>query len=487
MTLSLGFLVDTLVAPGAGGMLSGVPIKRVVVDSRECEPGSVFFAFQGEHTHGNEYVEAAFDKGAIAAVVERGRPWSAGTKAQVADGIGPATRAPIVVPVDSTLWSLQRLASAWRATLATTVIGVTGSIGKTMTRDVVASVLGVRYRVHRSERNYNNEIGLPLSLLGLDDHHEYAVLEMGMYALGEIAALCDIARPNVGIVTNVGPTHLERLGSIANIAQAKAELVAALPPDGLAILNGDDEHVRAMERRAACRSITYGSGPNNDVRAVDVMDSRLDGQEFAVEAWGERVRFAFPLPGVACRYAALAAIALGRACGLAWEELQTGLSRCGACSRFKVIECGDVTVLDDSYNAAPASMTGALDLLRRCDKRRIAVLGDMLELGSYAEMGHRQVGRAAAESCALLLAVGPQTNWLAEEAISAGMPARSVLRVASPAEAISVLGSILRPGDCVLVKGSRAMHMETIVEALVQLCGRKDEVGAPGHSGVESN
>ncbi|MHB0876572.1 MAG: UDP-N-acetylmuramoyl-tripeptide--D-alanyl-D-alanine ligase [Anaerolineae bacterium] len=461
MRLTLGFVAETLLGRGSALAGSSLEVVEAVVDSRQCRAGCLFVALKGEQTDGHAYVAAALERGALAAIVRSG--WAEGGDAA---GVPPERLLPVADP----LVALQQLAAAWRCTQPATVVGITGSIGKTLTKDVVAAVLGARYRVHKSAGNRNNEIGLPLTLLGLRAEHRYAVVEMGMYALGEIAALTEIARPTIGVVANVGPTHMERLGSIERIAAAKAELVQALPAEGLAVLNGDDERVRAMAGLARCPVLTYGFGAGNDLAVVAASHDGLEGSTITVVEAEERQELVVPLPGRHSVYAALAAVAVARAAGLTWDEVRTGLAASGDCGRMKCLHSGNLLILDDCYNSAPASATAALALLADLPRRRVAVLADMLELGPAAEAGHREVGQKAGAAADVVIAVGPQARWIAEEA-SRGSAA--VTWCDDRDHALAALKALLQPGDAVLVKGSRGMRMEAVVEALL----------APGNAG----
>ena len=460
MRLLLGFAIASLLGLPAPAELAEVVLSGAATDSRECGPGSLFFAFRGERAHGGDFVRDAFARGAVAAVVEKG----GGGAARLVGGLST----PLVIEVPSALAALQKLAGEWRDRMPARVVGVTGSIGKTVARDVIATVLAERFQVVRSERNYNNEIGLPLTLLKLGEEHDYAVLEMGMYALGEIRALCALSRPSLGVVTNVGPTHLGRLGSIEHIAAAKAELLEALPAEGLAVLNSDDERVRAMAERAACPVLSFGLQAGNELRATTVESRGLDGIELEIAYQGARHHLLLPMPGRGSAYAALAGAAVGLACGLSWDEILSGLGKTANCSRLKVCQVGGLRLLDDSYNAAPASVAVALELLREMPARRVAVLGDMLELGSYSETGHREVGRLVPPAADLLVTVGQRARWIAEEARATGMALDAVRVCATSEEAGAVLGELAAGGDTILIKGSRAMQLESLVEALVQ-------------------
>ena len=330
-------------------------------------------------------------------------------------------------------------------------------------------MLRQRFRVLRSQQNYNNEIGLPLTLLQLSAEHQVAVLEMGTYGPGEVTLLCSIASPHIGIVTNVGPTHMERMGSLERIAQAKAELVRALPADGLAILNGDDPLVAAMAAQSSAPVMIYGLNPNSDLWGDEIESAGLEGIRFVYHYRGEAVPVHVPLLGRHSVHTALRAAAVGIALGLSWGEIVAGLQDTTAQLRLVAVAgVNDSTIIDDTYNASPASVLAALNLLEELDGRHIAVLGDMLELGKFEEKGHRLVGARAAIVAQLLVAVGERARWIAEEALAQGMSPRHVALVPSAEEAVSTLRTWVQPGDMILVKGSRAMALERVVDALSQ-------------------
>lgn len=448
------------------------PLAGVWVDSRLVAPGGVFVALRGERQDGHDFVGDAFARGARAALVSR---WpdleqlylrvTAGEPLPVpAEG----ERAwPICIRVPDTLVGLQDLAAYWRARFQVRVVGVTGSVGKTTTKELAYSVLRRRYRSLKSEGNYNNEIGLPLTLLQLEPHHERVVLEMGMYQLGEIARLAEISRPAVGVVTNVGPVHLERLGTIERVAQAKAELVEALPPDGVAVLNHDDPMVRAMADRTPARVFFYGLTPEADLWADQIESFGLEGIRFRFHYRGERLHVRVPLLGRHSVHTALRAAAVGLVEGLTWEEIVGGLQDVSAQLRLVSVPGPNGSrILDDTYNSSPASCLAALNLLAELDGRRIAVLGDMLELGGYEHEGHCKVGRRAADVVSKLITVGPRARIIGEEALRSGMAPDDVTILETNEEAIRVLQEMVQPGDIILVKGSRGMRMEQIVLAL---------------------
>jgi UDP-N-acetylmuramoyl-tripeptide--D-alanyl-D-alanine ligase len=465
--LTLGDLWRALTGrePAHGGTAEA-ELSSVVIDSRLAGPGSLFVALRGERRDGHAFVRDAFERGAIAALVSR--PVE-GLTSFAAEGEFPAeAQVPVCLVVPDALRALQDLSAYYRRQYpAVRVIGVTGSVGKSSTKEAIAAVLAQRYRVLKSEGNYNNEIGLPLTLLQLERGHERAVLEMGMYALGEIARLVEISAPSVGVVTNVGPVHLERLGSIEAVAEAKAELARGLAPDGVLVLNGDDARVRAMAAATPARTvITYGLAESCDLRATDVTSRGLQGVDATFGYRGDAWQVRLPWPGRHNVYVALAAAAVGLAEGLNWEEIDAGLRGLGGLGRLRLVPGpAGATILDDTYNASPASTLADLDLLAELPGRRIALLGDMLELGSEEEEGHRRVGRRAGEVVEMLVVVGRRARWIAEEALRVN-PDLMVEMAEDRGAAATWLRARLRAGDHVLVKGSRGMALEEAVSLL---------------------
>ncbi len=447
-------------------------LSSAVIDSRQAGPGALFVALPGERTDGHAFVAHAFSRGAPAALV--GRPVDApgvlvDARQPGALPLLPAGE-PVCILVDDPLAALQRLAAAWRARFAPRVVGITGSVGKTTTKEIAAAVLRQRYVTLKNRGNLNNEIGLPLTVLELDEHHQRVVLEMGMYDVGEIAHLCRIAQPHVGVVTNVGPVHLERLGTVERIAQAKAELVEALPADGVAILNADDPLVATMAGRTRAQVFWYGLSRDADLWADEIEGVGLEGIRFRFHHQAEILHVRVPLLGRHSVHTALRAAAVGLVEGLSWEEIVRGLQQLDVQLRLIASRgLNGATLLDDTYNASPASTMAALNLLADLpvqNGRRIAVLGDMLELGSYEEEGHRKVGVRAADVVDLLVTVGQRAQLIAEEALAAGLAPDKVLALDDAEAALAALRSILGPGDVVLVKGSRAVRMDEIATAL---------------------
>ncbi len=465
--MQLADVIGILSGQTPGG--TGQAIRRVVIDSRNVGPGDLFVALPGEQTDGHHFVGEALARGAVAALIQQ--PVAADCPVmdlRAGAGGGAWPGGPVCLRVENTLAALQQLSAAWRARLPhLRVVGVTGSVGKSSTKELIWAVLLRRFRTYKNEGNMNNEIGLPLSLLELTPDYERAVLEMGMYAIGEIALLCRLARPVIGVVTNVGPVHLSRLGSIEAIAQAKSELVQSLPPEGVAILNYDDPLVRRMADHTSARVMYYGLDPQADLWADGIESMGLEGVAFWLHYRGEKMRVRVPLLGRHSVHTSLRATAVGLAEGMSWDHILAGLQDRRAMLRLIAVPGPNrSTILDDTYNASPASMIAALNLLADMSGRKIAVLGDMLELGDYETEGHRLVGGRAVQVADLLVTVGERGRIIGEEARACGMPADRVFITASNDDAIEQLKALVLPGDFILIKGSRGMQMEQIIAAL---------------------
>ncbi len=465
--------------PGAMARAAETRIRSVVIDSRRARPGSMFVALRGESRDGHDFVPDAVARGAVAILAERPAGdetayWTLDL-AKASQSPVPRTPKPICFLVPDTLAALQQAAAYWRRQQEVSVVGITGSIGKTTSKEIIAAVLGQHFRTLKSEGSYNNEIGLPLTLLHLTGAHQQVVLEMGMYDVGEIAQLAAIALPRIGVVTNVGPTHLGRLGSLERIAQAKAELPQALPPaseGGVAILNADDERVMAMADQTQARVFTYGLSPAADLWAGDIESMGLEGLRFSMHHGRDKLFVRVPMLGRHSVHTALRGAAVGLVEGLSWEEIVAGLLDESAQIRLlSVPGPAGSTILDDTYNASPASSIAALNLLDELDGRKVAVLGDMYELGRYENEGHRAVGQRARDVVDLLVAVGYLGRLIGEAALEAGMATDSVHIVETNAQATDLLRTLIEPGDRVLIKGSRGMAMEEIVTALTETPG----------------
>lgn len=430
--------------------------SKAVVDSRKAAPGDLFIALPGEHADGHQFIADAISHGATGILA---KDWP--------EDVSLDTRSSAVLfKVADPLTALQTLSTYWRNRSEVKVVGVTGSVGKTTTKEAIAVVLSTRYNVLKSTGNLNTEIGLPLVLLELEERHQRAVLEMGMYRQGDIALLCGLAHPEIGVVTNVGPTHLERLRSMDNIAAAKAELVESLPVNGTAVLNADDARVAAMRANTRARVITYGLSQDAQCRAIDVASHGLGGVGFTLTWEGASQPVELPLPGRHNVYTALAAASVGLAEGFALDEIATALQAPNPGGRIQTWKTAEgATIIDDSYNASPISMKAALDLLSEMQGTRIAVLGDMYELGSAAESGHLDVGHYAATHADALYTIGPKAATISAAAKANG------LRANYHYDDLEYLAGVLRgrlgPDVYVLVKASRGMALERLV---AQLC-----------------
>jgi UDP-N-acetylmuramoyl-tripeptide--D-alanyl-D-alanine ligase len=445
-------------------------IPEAAIDSRQVIPASLFVAIPGENVDGHDFVADAFKRGASFALIQMEMPASFRTLDLRGDLSVESTldlSPPLCLRVDNTVTALQQIARFWRRKLNLRVIGITGSVGKSTTKEMVAEVLGTRYRTLRSPGNLNNEIGLPLSILQLGSGYERAVLEMGFYVPGEIQFLCDIAQPSIGVVTNIGTVHAERAGSQEAIARGKSELIQALPSDGVAILNFDDPWVRRMEEKAKARVFFYGLSPESDLWADQIEGLGLDGIRFRLHYKGETLHSHVPMIGRHSVHTALRAAAVGLNDGLTWQEIFEGLSHGHAQLRLVAVRSKTgALILDDTYNASPESMLAALNLLDELDGRKIAVLGDMLELGQYEKQGHEMVGTRAAQVAKTLLTLGPRAHLLADAARRAGMKNSNILEFENPEPIMDWLNKNLTSNDAVLIKGSRGLRMDRITAAL---------------------
>jgi UDP-N-acetylmuramoyl-tripeptide--D-alanyl-D-alanine ligase len=454
---ALALTADDLLRLTGGRLVtrSARPIRGAAVDSRLVTPDRLFVALPGERTDGHLHLDDAVGRGAAALLVTR----------QVED---PALFGDVtIVRVADALAALGAVAAGWRRRFDPLVVGITGSIAKTSTKEAVATVLGGAMRTLKTEGNQNNEVGLPLTLLRLGPEDEAAVLEMGMYVSGEIADLAAMARPSIGVVTAVQPVHLSRIGTLEAVERAKGELLEALPADGTAVLNADDPIVTRMDRRSAARAVRYGFDDSADVRATDVTSSGPDGMAFRLRTPAGERAISIPTLGRLSVHNAAAAAAVGLAAGLSLETIVTALEGGWAAPhRVELVRLRGVTVIDDSYNASPGSVAAALELLAGLPGRRVAVLGEMLELGDAHEAGHRAVGDAAASIAELLVVVGAGAGGIASAARDAGLDPGRIHIVPDADEALDVLRPRLRDGDVVLVKASRGIGLDRLVDAL---------------------
>ena len=430
-----------------------VPITAVVTDSRKVQPGCIFVCFPGERVDGHDYAAKAYQAGAEYVIANH-----------------PVEGVPEdhLVICESSYLAMIRMASNYRTLFSPLMIGVTGSVGKTTTKEFCYAVLSAFGNTLKTEGNQNNEIGLPNTLFRLEDATEYAVVEMGMSALGEIARLTRTARPSAGIITMIGVSHLENLGSRENILKAKLEICQGLPDGAPLVLNGDDEMLRGAALPARLRPVWFSrQGTDADVCAMDIRDV-ADGTDFTLRdaEYGE-FPVHIPTQGLHTVSDALAAYAAATRLGLDAARAAAALSNYRTTGmRQNIVHHGGVTFIEDCYNASPDSMRAALDILNRQvpgpEGRRIAVLGDMLELGSASEQAHRQTGEWAAEVADILLAVGPNSTAMAEAAFQKV----TTLHCQNTQEVVEYLRLNLRPGDVVLAKASHAMQFEEMLHTL---------------------
>jgi UDP-N-acetylmuramoyl-tripeptide--D-alanyl-D-alanine ligase len=447
-------------------------IPEAAIDSRQVIPGAMFIALPGENVDGHNYVESAFTCGASLALIQRDLQ----NNIPVVDLSNGKLPQPLVIPdelfcikVKDGVKTLQETARIVRNQSKVKVIAITGSVGKSTTKEVVTEVLAQRYHTLKNPGNLNNEIGLPLTLLKLGLGHERAVLEMGFYVPGEISFLCDLARPEIGVVTNVGTVHAERAGSQASIARGKAELVKALPaaPRGVAILNRDDEWVAGMASQTRARVLFYGLNSDSDVWADEIVSLGLEGITFHLHYKNEVLHLKVPLIGRHSVHTALRAISVGLVEELTWQEIVGGLTSGQPQLRLVAVHTNNgALILDDTYNASPESTMAALNLLDDLGGRKIAVLGDMLELGQYEKRGHELVGARAAEIVNILVTLGERGRIIADAAVQSGMLSRSVASFDTTDQVTAHLKKLLKSGDVALIKGSHGMRMDRIVAAL---------------------
>lgn len=426
-------------------------VKKVVTDTRRIEKDCLFVALRGERFDGADFVEEALESGAAAAISERAFP-----------------EQPVITVPDARE-ALGRLSAYYKSKFSVLTVAVTGSSGKTTTKEFLSAVLSERFRTLKTSGNLNNDIGLPMTIFELEERHEACVLEMGMNHRGELSCLTKIARPDIAVITNIGTAHIENLGSREGIAQAKLEILEGLRPDGAIVLNGDEPLLTGNPALAGKRVVRFGlESPEAEVRATDIFE--LSGEtDFIIET--EDGPFAAVIHTIGRHNVqnALCAAAVGKLAGLTEEEIRRGLLNFEATEgRQKIYELSGVRIIDDTYNANPDSMRASLSVLGSFEGRRIAVLGDMLELGAYAESAHRTVGELAAENAELLFALGDAACYYKKGALLRGME-EGAARHFSDAESLGkALAAEVREGDTVLFKGSRGMRMERMIEMLIR-------------------
>lgn len=449
------------IARAVGGHIiygsSDTLVEAVSTDTRRIGSGDLFVPIIGERFDGHSYIGEAFGKGASASLTAKDGDWSpVGT----------------VIRVDDTLSALGALAAHYREKFRIPFVGITGSVGKTSTKDMVAGVLGQQLNVLKTEGNFNNEIGLPLTMFRLDSFHQAGVIEMGMSGFGEISRLTAIVKPSIAMITNIGMSHIEKLGSRQNILKAKLEILDGLDKNGLMVLNGDDHLLLGIKDLTGFRTVYYGMEEGSEYYASNVMSAGENGVHFDITISGTEYNVHIPVPGRHNVYNALAAIAAGIELNIPVKKIIDGISQFKPGEmRLNIINAGGIRIINDAYNASPKSMEAALDVLKDISGsggRKIAVLGDMLEMGEWASKAHEDVGRyAASRGITRLITVGEYGRKIADGAFKEGMSSASISSFKSNSETITYLREFLENGDVVLVKGSRGMEMEQIADALV--------------------
>lgn len=423
-------------------------VRGVVIDNRRVEAGFLFVPIKGERFDGHSFIPAAYEAGALACITER--------KLE--------TKRPYILVEDSLL-AFQNLAEFYKGLFDVKTIGITGSVGKTTTKELVSSVLSQKYDVLKSEGNLNNQTGVPLTVFRLGEHHEVAVVEMGTNHFGEIRNLAKIARPDFCFLTNIGEAHIEHLGSKEGILEAKSEMLEYMQKDGRVFVNGDDPYLRTL-RDTRTDVTAFGIGVQNDIYAGEVQSRGLHGTDFVIHTADVEFPVHVPSPGGHMVYNALAAAAAGLALGMTPEEIKTGLAEYKTIAGRMCIETKNgVTVLNDVYNANPGSMRAALDVLAYAEGGKVCVLGDMLELGGRAGQYHRELGAYAAQKADRVLCVGTLAEQIYAGAKEAGA---ETFYFPTQEELLEKIRQLVRKGDAVLVKASRGMKLEKTVEFLLK-------------------
>lgn len=452
--IDLGFLREYT----GGVILNGTPdqsFSGVSTDSRLILPGQVFFALKGEKHDGHQYIGQASDRGAIAAVVS---------------SVGADYQEAALVLVPDTLQALQQLAKAYRCLFDIPLVAITGSVGKTTTKEILAQCLDSSFKTLKSPGNYNNDIGLPLTILSLQEYHQIGVVELGMRGLGEIRRLAEIAQPTVAVITNIEPVHLETLGDLGNIARAKSEILSVLTDSDFAVINGDNEMLAAETDKYNCIKYTFGFKETCDFKVIDIKTG-LGGLEIQVDFMGQTEFLPFPLPVPSLALDVIAAAAVSYLIGIDMAAIRTAMQNykpSGQRLHISTSKSG-IVLIDDTYNANPVSMGAALEagMNLRSKGKFIAVLGDMFELGDYEEAGHIQVGeKAAAANVDLLIAIGQRAGLIAEGAANAGMKVENIKTYTDKETALDHIKKAIEAEDIILFKASRGMELEKIIRQL---------------------
>ena len=423
--------------------------KGIVIDSRQIEPGYIFVATKGERVDGHQFIPDVFAKGAMAVICE----------VLPEEDLGPC------ILVKDSFMALKQAAAFYRQQLNIRVVGITGSVGKTSTKEFVASVLSEKYKVHKTAGNYNNEVGLPLTIFGIQEDDQIAVLEMGINTFGEMHRLSEVAKPDICVMTNIGQCHLENLIDRDGILRAKSEIFDFMNPKGTVVVNGDDDKLATIHEVYGKAPVTFGMNKQNAIWADHIENRGLLGSCADIHMGDDVVHAIIPLPGEHMIYNAMAAAAVALQFGMSKEEIAAGISHVEAVAgRSHLVEAGDKVIIDDCYNANPVSMKAAIDLLATAPGRKVAILGDMFELGENEKAMHGEVGEYAAEKgIDLILCVGELSEAMYQEAVGSGGNAKYY----ETREALeAVLNEILQQGDTVLVKASHSMAFENLVKCI---------------------
>lgn len=423
--------------------------KGIVIDSRQIEPGYIFVAAKGERVDGHRFIPDVFAKGAMAVICE----------VLPEEDLGPC------ILVQDSFMALKQAAAFYRQQLDIRVVGITGSVGKTSTKEFVASVLSEKYKVHKTAGNYNNEVGLPLTIFGIQEDDQIAVLEMGINTFGEMHRLSEVAKPDICVMTNIGQCHLENLIDRDGILRAKSEIFDFMNPEGTVVVNGDDDKLATIHEVYGKAPVTFGMNRQNDIWADHIENRGLLGSRADIHMGDEVVHANIPLPGEHMIYNAMAAAAVALQFDMTKEEITEGISHVEAVAgRSHLIEAGDKVIIDDCYNANPVSMKAAIDLLATAPGRKVAILGDMFELGENEKRMHGEVGAYAAEKgIDLILCVGVLSESMYQEAVGNGGNAKYY----ETRETLEgVLHTLLQPGDTILVKASHSMAFEKLVKCI---------------------
>ncbi len=448
------------IAEVCGGIYHGTKetgireIESITTDSRQAAEGCLFVAVKGERVDGHDFIPSVFEKGAACVVCEREPEHPSGSWIQV----------------KSSLQAIKDMAEFYRKQLDIQVVGITGSVGKTSTKEVIASVLSEKYRVLKTLGNFNNELGLPLTVFRLREEHQIAVLEMGISDFGEMHRLSKIARPDVCVITNIGQCHLEYLKDRDGVLRAKSEIFDFMQPEGRIVLNGDDDKLSAVQEVKGVNPLFFGVESGREIYADEIEPRGLKGIRCRIHAGEESFGVQIPIPGFHMVLNALAATAVGISMGLTTEQVKSGIEKLQSLGgRFHMIEKGDMLIIDDCYNANPVSMKASLDVLKDAERRTVAVLGDMFELGENEASLHREVGVYAGEKgINLLICTGELSSHMAEAAIRAG-GCETVVHVPNLERLMEVVPRLVQGDDTILVKASHGMHFEKVVELLSEL------------------